>query len=82
MKLLHKIKNLFNSDEAKTCSCHGYEIQEGKLPVKRTASGFQVCPKAALESSLQQMGSGIKLSPELAVELRKRLKEIDESKTK
>lgn len=82
MKLIHKIKDFFKTPEVKTCSCHGYEIQEGKLPVKRTANRFQVCPKAALESSLQQMGSGIKLTPELAQELRKRLKEIDESKTK
>ena len=61
MKLINKIKNLFKTREVKACSCHGYEIQEGKLPVKRTANGFQVCPKAAgeilnvLESVLKEV---------------------------
>lgn len=65
--------NLIKTPKNKVCECHGYEIEEGKLPVKRTRNGFKVCPKAALSSSLEQMGNGIKLSPKLAAELKKRL---------
>ena len=70
--------NLIKSPKPKVCDCHGYEIKDGKLPVKRTSSGFNVCPNAALSSSLAQMGNGIKLNSQLAAELKKRLDNINE----
>lgn len=71
--MINFINKFFTQQELPKCECCGFEIEEGKLPVKRTYNRFQVCPNAAIKSSLEQMGSGIRLSPELADELRKTL---------
>lgn len=73
-------KSLFSKPKENTCPCHGYPVEEGKLPVKRTSRGFNVCPNEAVKSSLQQLGSGIKLNDEQAKKLRERLEELKESK--
>lgn len=53
---------------------HGYPIPDPtKLPHKLTMYRIEVCDKCAVESSLRQLGSGIKLSPEIADELRRKL---------
>lgn len=67
---------LFKKNKIKTCECCGFEIKEGKLPSKKTYNRIEVCPNAALKSSLNQMGNGIKLDPKVAKELKKKLKEI------
>ncbi len=73
--MIRKIINyFFNKKITKVCECHGYPIKDDdSLPVQQTAIGFKVCPNAALESSLNQMGNGTKLSPEIAEELRKKI---------
>lgn len=73
--MFRKIFNyIFNNKKDKVCECHGYPIKDdASLPMQKTAIGFKVCPNAALQSSLNQMGNGIKLNPDIAEELRKKL---------
>lgn len=71
-------KKLFKKDNSSFVDANGYTHEVGKIPHKHTPTRLEVDPKAALESSLRQMGSGIKLSAHLAEELAWRLKQLEE----
>lgn len=68
--MLKWLKSLF-VESKKDINCpHGWKIESNdKLPIKRRQNGFSVCPNCALDSSLKQMGSGIKIEPQIMQDL-------------
>lgn len=53
---------------------HGYTLHsENEIPHERTMHKLTVCPQCAVSSSLEQLGSGIVLTNDLAVDLKEKL---------
>ena len=66
--MLQNFMRLFKKDEPRN---------EDILPHTRTSQSIFVDPQSAMNSALTQLGSGIKLSPELQIKFKEQVLKID-----